>query len=123
MTAHARSSMHDVLSDAIRYWEPRRVFYNLFLVVIVGCVAATFWADVRGHLSFELMLGLVVLAVLANVCYCAAYVVDIPMQFSVFRDGWRHWRWLLWAFGACFSIALAAYWCVDEILPALAGVQ
>ena len=27
--------MRDRMSDALRYWEPRRVVYNLFLALIV----------------------------------------------------------------------------------------
>ncbi|HEY3520310.1 MAG TPA: hypothetical protein VGK80_04635 [Rhodanobacteraceae bacterium] len=121
MTAHARISMHDVLSDAIRYWESRRLIYNLALATVVIAFAVIFWTRIRAHLSFEPILMLLVLAVLANLCYCAAYVANVPMQFSAFRDGWRRWRWALWLFGVLFGAALAWYWTGDEILPALLG--
>lgn len=114
MTTHAQVSMREVLSDALRFWEPRRIVYNLAAVVLV--FAVTSWMQVRDRISFELLLALVVLA---NVCYCAAYLVDIPLQFSEHRAFWRHWRWLLWLFGVLFAAALAWYWAGDEILPAL----
>jgi glucan phosphoethanolaminetransferase (alkaline phosphatase superfamily) len=117
----SRVSIHEVLSDAIRYWEPRRAVYNLALAGVVGVFAVLFRTEIRGHLSFETILALLVLAVLANVCYCAAYVADVPMQLSVFRDAWRRWRWMLWLFGVLFGVALAWYWVGDEILPALLG--
>jgi threonine/homoserine/homoserine lactone efflux protein len=121
MMTHAQPSisMHEVLSDAIRYWEPRRAIYNLALAAVVVIFAVAFWAEVRPHLSFELILALLVLAVLANLCYCAAYIADVPMQFSAFRDAWRRWRWALWLFGVLFGAALAWYWTGDEIVPAL----
>ncbi|HJU09079.1 MAG TPA: hypothetical protein VJ727_11440 [Rhodanobacteraceae bacterium] len=119
MTAQAGISFHDVLSDAIAYWEPRRLIYNAALAAVVVAFAVIFWTQIRVHLGFEPILVLVVLAVLANICYCAAYVADVPMQLSAFRQRWRHWRWALWLFGMSFGVALAWYWTADEILPAL----
>ncbi|MGH8211694.1 MAG: hypothetical protein ACREPP_00525 [Rhodanobacteraceae bacterium] len=125
MTAHAQRqiSTHDILSDAIRYWEPRRAIYNLALATVVIIFAVTFWPEVRPHLTFGLAPALLVLAVLANLCYCAAYVADVPMQLSAFRDGWRRRRWILWLFGVLFGAALAWYWIADEIVPALLAGQ
>ncbi|HET6906022.1 MAG TPA: hypothetical protein VFH52_03635 [Rhodanobacteraceae bacterium] len=118
MTTHAQS-LREALTDAIRYWELRRIVYNLALAAVVIALAVAFWTRIRERLSFELLLGLVVLAVLANLCYCAAYLADVPMQLSSYRAGWRRWRWLLWIFGVLFGMALAWYWTGDEILPAL----
>jgi hypothetical protein len=115
----AQVSFRDALSDAIHYWELRRIVYNLALAAVVIAMAVAFWTHIRGSLSFELLLALVVLAVLANICYCAAYVVDLPMQLSSHAGTWRRWRWLLCAFGVLFGMALAWYWAGDEILPAL----
>ena len=107
----------NVLSDAIRYWEPRRVGYNLALAAVVLGWLVVAWTRLRGLLGVEHLLALFVLAVLANVCYCAAYLVDVPVQLSAFRDGWRRRRWLLWLVGTLFGMALAWFWIADEILP------
>jgi len=115
----ARVSLRDALSDAIRYWELRRIVYNLALAAVVIALAVASWSQIHGRLSFELLLGLVVLAVLANVCYCAAYLVDLPMQLSSHVGAWKRWRGVLWLFGVLFGAALAWYWAGDEILPAL----
>jgi hypothetical protein len=110
--------LRDVLDDALRYWEPRRVVYNLVLAcVCLGWLVFT-WPHFRAALLTAL-LPLLVLAVLANVCYCAAYVVDIPMQYSSFRAPWRRWRWGLWLAGVLFAAILACYWIADEIYPAV----
>ena len=45
-----------------------------------------FKGGVRRNLIFEGVLFLVVLAVLANVAYCAAYVVDLFVQVTAFRE-------------------------------------
>ena len=112
-------SFRDLLSDAIRYWEPRRLGYNAFLtVIVVGWVAFT-WPHFRAAFTWQSLLLLFVLAVLSNVCYCAAYVVDIPMQYSVYRDLWRSWRWGLWVVGALFAGAITYYWIADEVYSAV----
>ena len=115
--------MRDALSDAIRYWELRRIVYNFALAAVVLVFAVTFWTQIRDRIGFELLLALAVLAVIANVCYCAAYVVDLPMQLSSHVATWKRWRWLLWIFGVLFGVALAWYWAGDEILPALLRVK
>lgn len=58
-----------------------------------------------------------VLALAANVCYCAAYVVDAAMTHSSFDLDWRSRRWILWLVGTLFAIVLASYWIADEIYP------
>ena len=108
-----------ILSDAISYWERRRIAYNIALAVVVLGWTVSAWARLRSQLDVEHLLALFVLAVLANVCYCAAYLADLPMQLSAFRAGWRRRRWLLWLVGTLFGMALTWFWIADEILPAV----
>ncbi len=116
---HADASLREILSDAIRYWEPRRIAYNVALALVVAGWVVVTWPHFRGAWGFEDLLALLVLAVLANVCYCAAYLADIPMQYSVFKVAWRRRRWALWLVGTLFAMALAYFWIADEISPAL----
>jgi len=111
--------LRDALSDAIRYWERRRIAFNLLLAAVVTGWGVAAWPYFRAALTFEPVLALVVLAVLANACYCAAYLVDLPMQCSAYRAAWRRRRWMLWTFGTLFAMALAYYWMADEIYPAV----
>jgi hypothetical protein len=107
----------DLLSDAISYWEPRRVGYNAFLALVVLGWVAFSWPHFRSAFTWQSLLLVFVLAVLANVCYCAAYVADIPMQYSAFRETWRRRRWALWCVGVLFAGAITFYWIADEIYP------
>ena len=109
--------MREVLRDAIRYWELRRILYNgLLTAVVVGWVVIS-WPHFRGAMSLGAIPYLLVFAALANLCYCAAYLADVPMQFSVFQAAWRRWRWVLYLAGTLFAILLANYWIADEIYP------
>lgn len=103
----SRISFRDALSDAIRYWERGRLLYNgaLLLVVLVMFFAA--WPVSRRVIELQSMLVLFVLAVLANVAYCAAYVPDLVLQLSSFRDSWLRVRWILLTVGLLMGCALA----------------
>jgi hypothetical protein len=100
---------HNV-SDAIRFWEPMRVAYNLALAAIVGFYFVKGLPVSRQSVSFDGFLFLVLLAVLANVAYCAVYLVDVFVQFSSYRDLWRKNRWILFVVGVLFAAILARFW-------------
>ncbi len=106
-----------ILAGALRFWETRRLYYNLVLAVVVVTWIAATWPHLRPAFEWSSVLLLAFLALLANVCYCAAYLVDIPMQFSSLSAVWRRWRWGLWLMGMLFAILLANYWISDEIYP------
>lgn len=107
--------LRGILDDAMRFWELRRIPYNLILaaVVIVWLVAN------RSHLNEALLwptiLALFVMAALANVLYSVAYCLDIFVQYSSFRDLWRRRRWMLWLAGMLLAVALANVWIISQI--------
>lgn len=105
------------LADAIRFWEPRRVFYNAILAaVVIGWVVLT-WPHFSDALTLEHALFLVFAAVMANLCYSAVYLSDIPMQLSASRAMWQRWRVGLWVSGTMFAVLVENYWIADEIYP------
>jgi hypothetical protein len=97
------------LSNAIRYWERRRIAYNAVLLIVVVVMFAVNWPGSRTNVSVNTLLMLFVLAVLANVAYCAAYIVDVVAQLSAFRDTWLRVRWPLVAIGTTFAGVLAYF--------------
>jgi hypothetical protein len=108
-----------LLADAIRFWETRRLLYNLVLFAVAIAWLLATWPHFRPAFTLSSLLPLTVLALLANACYCAAYIVDIPMQHSSFSTVWRRRRWGLWLMGTLFAIVLTNYWIADEIYPSV----
>ena len=105
------------LREAMHYWEPRRIVYNVVLaLVVIGWLAFT-WPQFLPALTVQGLLTLLVLALAANACYCSAYLAETAMRRSPFRTPWLHARWMLWLAGTLFAVALAWYWIADEIYP------
>jgi hypothetical protein len=107
----------EVLRDAIGYWEPRRLWYNAALTALAGTWVVLTWPHFRPAFTLASVAKLIVLAALANVCYSAAYFVDLPLQRSAFRATWQQRRWVLWLFGTLFALVVTCYWIADEIYP------
>ena len=95
-------------ADALRYWEPRRLIYNLVLACVVVAHIALVPAA-RAKISADSLLGLFILAVLANVAYCAAYGVDLFVQFSGLESAWRRGRVALLIVGTAFAATIAHF--------------
>lgn len=96
-------------SDALRYWEPRRLVYNTVLLVVVCAHFIAAWPGSRTLVNRDMLFMLFILAVLANIAYCAAYAVDLFVQFSASRRTWSRWRWSVLAIGTAFGGILAHF--------------
>jgi hypothetical protein len=106
------SALREYATDAIRYWEPRRIVYNL---VLAGVVAIYFIAGLpasRHLLTVDFLFSLFLLAVLANVAYCAAYLADLFAQVSGFRELWQRFRWVLFLLGLAFAAVITRFFAV-----------
>lgn len=109
----SETSVRDAITDAIRYWEKMRIAYNAILMMVVITMFTTRWPESGSALSADLILALFLLAVAANVFYCAAYIVDVSAQYSGFRDTWRRHRWILFGVGATFASIIARFITMD----------
>jgi hypothetical protein len=103
-------TLRESFTDAIRYWEPLRLAYNAVLGVIVLIYFWIGYPASKGNLSVDAILLIFLLAVLANVAYCAAYFVDIFAQWSGYRETWRKYRWVLFAIGLLSAGVLTRFW-------------
>jgi hypothetical protein len=93
-----------VVTNMLGYWEPRRFIYNTVLALVVMAHFISALPKAWSLLTLNAILVVFVLAVLANILYCSAYLVDWFVQISAFRDLWLGLRWLLLTLG----IAIAA---------------
>ena len=107
-----RAEWRAILSNAIRYWEPRRLIYN----AVLGLIVLAHWIDAPATSQTSHLTGgivwLFLAAVGANICYCAAYGVDIFLQLSDFRPLWLRWRWALLLLGILAAAAATHITCL-----------
>lgn len=105
------------LRRSVAYWEPLRLFYNLVLsVVAITWVLAT-WPHFRPMPIPSSLVLLAVLAFLANVCYSAAYLLELPLLHTPLKTLWIRWRWSVWLLGTLLAVLFENYWISDEIYP------
>ena len=102
--------MKELITDSLRYWEPRRLGYNVVLAAVFVGTFVYHQPASSGGLAWRPLFGWllvgVIPAVIANVFYCAAYAADIFVQMSDYREAWKRWRWLLWVGGTTFAAAV-----------------
>ena len=106
-----------VLRESLRFWEPRRLVYNLVLAAVTLAWLIFTWPHFQGALTLDSLLKLLVLAVIANFAYSAVYAADIPLQLSSIRGPWQQRRWILWVVGMLLAMLITCYWIADEIYP------
>ncbi len=104
------------IRNATRFWEPRRLIYNVILTAVALFWLMVGWTHFLPALTWP-TLGIVsVLALLANFCYCAAYLADLAIQ-QLPNSAWNRSRWAIWSLGTLFAIVFESYWINDEIYP------
>lgn len=102
-------TLQEYFTDAIKFWEPRRVIYNIVLAAIVALYFVAGYPMSRTALTLDFVLQLFLLAVVANIAYCAAYLADVFVQASGFRETWQRFRWVLFAIGTTFAAIITRF--------------
>jgi hypothetical protein len=105
-------TFRESLAGAIRYWEPRRLIYNGVLAAIVLIYFGINYPATKSLVSINSVLGLFLLVVLANVAYCAAYLIDIFVSASNYRDQWQNRRWIIFVIGLLFAGIITRFFAV-----------
>ena len=108
--------LREMATDALRYWEPRRLLYNLLLAAIVTVYFVAGWPESARTISLNGILMLFGLAVMANVVYCAAYVADIFGQLSQFREQRGTWRMVILLIGFAFAATITRFFALGFFL-------
>ena len=57
----------------------------------------------------DYLLAMFLLAVLANIVYCAVYPIDLFMQFSGLDSAWRRGRVVVLAIGTAFAATITHF--------------
>jgi hypothetical protein len=109
--------IRDAVTDALRYWEPRRLVYNGVLTTIFLGYFVANWSYSSTVVSLDGTLGVFLLAVLANIAYCTAYLGDVFVQISGLRDVWHRWRWVLWLIGTVFAAIITRFFAMGFFTP------
>jgi len=120
-SASLGTRVREAVSEALRYWEPRRIVYNAVLGFIVLAYFTLNWPYSRSVVSFNGVSVVFVLAVLANICYCTAYLGDIFVQMSGFRESWLKWRWVLLVIGTALAAVITRWFAIGFFTPPHAG--
>ena len=110
--------MNPRIANAVRFWEQRRIAYNLLLTVAFVGWGVVNWRFLRGAFSFVHFAQLAVLALIANVLYSAVYLAELCFKDSA-ASKWHDWRWGIWIIGTLFAILVESYWVNDEIIAPL----
>ena len=105
---------------AIRFWEPRRLWYNSVLTGAVLLWVVLTWPHFVPALNFVALGKMLVLALGANLCYCAVYMADFFLQTGLPVAFWRRIRIAIWVAGMLLALLMENYWIADEIYPDVA---
>lgn len=107
--------LRTLITEALRFWEPLRLIYNLMLLVILlYYVSAKSAMALFG--SSEFLANCVVMAVMANIAYSFAYVPDLILRFSLLSDATKRFgRWLIFAIGILVGYIFCSF-IADELV-------
>ncbi|MHB8839414.1 MAG: hypothetical protein ACYC7F_10740 [Gemmatimonadaceae bacterium] len=117
--SHAAMPADDAVEwrDAVRWWERRRITYNAVLTALFVALTIHTSPRLQPELGPDKILPLLVLALLANLCYSTGYLLD-PLLSASPNARIRHRAQLaVWVAGMCLAMLIETYWFLDEILP------
>ena len=113
----ATASWRPRFVEAASFWELRRIVYNLILTAVAFIWIVASWPHFRPAMTLESLGILTVLVLLANACYCAAYVAEISFLSLPSGASRNRGRWGIWVLGTLLAILFENYWIADEIYP------
>lgn len=97
----------DHIRSAVRFWEFARILYNLALLTLVMILLFVNLGAVEWSVIVSWAPGMFMLAIVANVLFCAAYPLDLIAQATPLNAYITPIRWTLLVLGTLQAIALA----------------
>src|SRR6266478_925575 len=95
-------SLDPTLRGAARFWERGRILYNAILTIVVLLWLVLTWPHFRPVITPLSLEFLTVFALLANLGYSTAYIVDVFMRLALPITRWRRFRQILFVLGTLF---------------------
>lgn len=109
----SKPALRESVHAAFRYWEPKRLLYNLILAAFTIVISFQEIAEVVYFDPSIQVLGLLMVMVsfclIAHVCYSVVYVPDVILQRTPFSELWQRYRWMLFTGGTLFACICAAF--------------
>ena len=103
------AKFREIASEAIRFWERMRLVYCGVLAAIVVFYFIKGMPASLEKVNADFILVLFLLAVIANVLYCTAYIPDVFIQNAGFRHARQRVRWVLFAIGMVFAAIVTRF--------------
>jgi len=101
------------MGEAMRYWEPRRIFYNVVILLVIGASCMISGGGASLTLALREMLSLLLILMTANVVYCIAYVLDLyALLYGGAERGWHFLRPLCYYGGLILAAGLTRLWAI-----------
>ncbi len=101
---YSRRPVSKELYESIKWWESRRFFFNI-AVGIAGFIPCSFFFRTILEIGiFNSSLGIFIYALLANICYCFGWGIDILKSFYLKNPSFGKSKYTLLVLGVIFSI-------------------
>ncbi len=107
---------HEIKRSATRYWERRRIYYNLALVLpalfgySMGTTAAARHGLIRESGTEVVIVLFAAYAILANICYTFSYALEFLFGSESVESRWcRSGRTIALVGGTLFAMLLATF--------------
>ena len=111
--SESRFPLRKVMSDALGFWEPRRIAYNMLLLIIAIAFLSSDWRHGEVDADFQLFALLAAYLVLANLLFCAAYLSELLAARLDCRLQWQRWRNVSYYAALVVTIALSCRFFVN----------
>ena len=98
--------LKSILGAAIRYWEPRRLIYNLAMIIVL---LIPFGLNGKFHQLIDsvTLTTLFILGFIANILYFCAYIPDLALRYSDLSESWQsRGRSIIFVAGLIFALVL-----------------
>ncbi len=114
---YSKRPVSNDLYESIKWWEKRRVFYNI-TVGVAGLIPITiFWNAIFAIGFFSSMIGIIIYGSLVNTCYCFGWGIDILKSFYLENPSYGKSKLTLLILGVIFSMWFTLGLAVDILRP------